>query len=230
MNRHKGREDALRPSESPYSEGKAQRLLSQLWSAAHAFQGECPCGGSCTRFREDTTGVDQTLGRCHNWCADSNLSEWNFSLGCYSYGRDRKQANLARVTMCICATLVLSKSLYSLTQAKITLGRVNAKMGIWRDRGGQHSGTDKRSAFPRSGINIISKNIIPRRMERDCPMVIGLDTSHPPQGSQFPTTAAMVFSVDDHLAEYRGYVNYQVPRKELIDGLEQWVLVRGLPN
>jgi Piwi domain len=75
------------------------------------------------------------------------------------------------------------------------------------------------------GINVISSSL-ERRIMNDSPLIIGLDTSHPPAGSQFPTTAAMVYSVDENVTDYRSNVKFQAPRQELISGLTQWVFVR----
>jgi hypothetical protein len=83
-----------------------------------------------------------------------------------------------------------------------------------------------------NGINVVSTSL-DRRIIDDSPLIIGLDTSHPPNGSQFPTTAAMVYSIDENVADYRSRVKFQPPRQELINNLSEWVLVRiifpGLP-
>jgi hypothetical protein len=75
------------------------------------------------------------------------------------------------------------------------------------------------------GINVISSSL-ERKIMNDSPLIIGLDTSHPAPGSQFPTTAAMVYSVDENVTDYRSSVKFQPPRQELISGLAEWVFVR----
>lgn len=57
-------------------------------------------------------------------------------------------------------------------------------------------------------------------------MVIGADTSHPPAGiSHFPSTSAVVYSVDANASNYRSIIGYQAPRQELITGLRDKVVV-----
>jgi Piwi domain len=75
------------------------------------------------------------------------------------------------------------------------------------------------------GINVKSTSLEPKIM-KDNPLIIGLDTSHPPAGSQFPTTAAMVYSINTDVTDYRSCVKFQPPRQELISGLSEWVRVR----
>jgi hypothetical protein len=77
------------------------------------------------------------------------------------------------------------------------------------------------------GINVISTSL-EQKIMKDSPLIIGLDTSHPPAGSQFPTTAAMVYSIDGNVTDYRSRVKFQPPRQELISGLTEWVLVRHI--
>ncbi|KIM25526.1 hypothetical protein M408DRAFT_26081 [Serendipita vermifera MAFF 305830] len=73
---------------------------------------------------------------------------------------------------------------------------------------------------PRSGINVYARSL-DQTIMRDSPMIVGLDTSHPTPGSQFPTTAAMVYSIDEYATEYRSKVTFQRPRQELISGLKE---------
>ncbi|PVG00417.1 Piwi-domain-containing protein [Serendipita vermifera] len=55
-------------------------------------------------------------------------------------------------------------------------------------------------------------------------MVFGIDTSHPSPGSNFPTTAAMVFSIDEMAVEYRSIVRFQQPRQEAVMDLRKMTL------
>jgi len=71
---------------------------------------------------------------------------------------------------------------------------------------------------------MVITNIVPK-IKKDSAMIIGLDTSHPTGGSNFPTTASMVYSIDEDQVDYRGFVNFQEPRQELITGLKDWVFV-----
>jgi hypothetical protein len=58
-------------------------------------------------------------------------------------------------------------------------------------------------------------------------MVFGIDTSHPAPGSNFPTMAAMVFSIDPKAVEYRSLVRFQPPRQEVVMDLREMTLVRN---
>jgi hypothetical protein len=57
-------------------------------------------------------------------------------------------------------------------------------------------------------------------------MVFGIDTSHPAPGSNFPTMAAMVFSIDQKAVVYRSFIKFQPPRQEVVMGLREMTLVR----
>jgi hypothetical protein len=61
-------------------------------------------------------------------------------------------------------------------------------------------------------------------------MVFGVDTSHPPPKSNFPTMAAVVYSIDKYAAEYRSLVGFQEPRQELITNMKTIAFVRSIPR
>lgn len=75
---------------------------------------------------------------------------------------------------------------------------------------------------------MIPMSLDPRIMD-DSPMIVGLDTSHPLSGSSFPTTAAMVYSIDEYATEYRSKFKFQQPRQEIIGGLDVWFAVGVMP-
>ncbi|KAF2023742.1 Piwi-domain-containing protein [Setomelanomma holmii] len=57
-------------------------------------------------------------------------------------------------------------------------------------------------------------------------IILGGDVTHPLKGSADPSIAAVVGSVDDHLAKYPGSVRYQEGGTEIIDGAKAMFLER----
>jgi hypothetical protein len=76
------------------------------------------------------------------------------------------------------------------------------------------------------GINLIqsslNKVVMPEEIETQ---IFGIDTAHPPPGSNFPTTAAVTYSIDKTGTNYRAFVRFQEPRKELVTGVGKLVQV-----
>lgn len=76
------------------------------------------------------------------------------------------------------------------------------------------------------GINLVpsslNKVVMPDGIETQ---IFGIDTAHPAPGSNFPTTAAVTYSIDKTGTNYRAFVRFQEPRKELVTGVGKLVEV-----
>jgi len=56
-------------------------------------------------------------------------------------------------------------------------------------------------------------------------MLMGLDVSHPEPGSENPSVAAVVASLDNHASQYAAHLSSQNSRQEMINGLDDAVMV-----
>jgi hypothetical protein len=76
------------------------------------------------------------------------------------------------------------------------------------------------------GINLVQSSlnraVMPEGIETQ---IFGIDTAHPAPGSNFPTTAAVTYSIDKTGTNYRALVRFQEPRKELVTGVGRLVKV-----
>lgn len=131
-----------------------------------------------------------------------------------TYGLIKKEANgMGLMTQCILWKTIERSPAGLSTNVLI---KMNAKMGgtnhVLASRAATTGGSQaKQFQEPRSSISWV--------MDKPC-MFLGIDVSHPEAGSDKPSVAAVVASMDGKLSQYCAYVTSQTSNKEMVTKLE----------